>query len=81
MHLPKDWSWSRTEWHAEPGIHSYLSAWLYLFIAAFTLLLLYLLWHYLLAAVVLYAIIKAFTSNQHDHGNRRRCRRRDGPLL
>jgi hypothetical protein len=37
---------------------------LYLFIAAFTLLLLYLLWPYIVGLIVLYSIIKAFTSNQ-----------------
>jgi hypothetical protein len=48
---------------------------IYLFIAAITVLLIYLLWPYLVVAALLYAIIKAFTG-QHHHSNGRRCRRR-----
>jgi cell division protein FtsW (lipid II flippase) len=56
----------------EPDLENWI---LYLFIAAFTLVLIYLLWPYLVAAVVLYAILKAFISQPH-HSNGRRCRRR-----
>ena len=54
---------------------------IYLFIAVFALLVVYALWPYLLAALVLYAIAQGFCSqrhhsNHHNHSSRgRRCPR------
>jgi hypothetical protein len=49
---------------------------IWLFIAAFAFVVLYALWPYIVAAIVLYAIAKGFSNTQHYSNNNRRCRRR-----
>jgi hypothetical protein len=47
---------------------------IWLFITAFAFIVLYTLWPYIVAGIVLYAIAKGFSSHQSNHN--RRCRRR-----
>ena len=47
---------------------------IWLFICAFAFVILYALWPYIVAAIVLYAVAKGLSST-HDYSNRRRCQR------
>ena len=49
----------------------------WLFIGAFALVVLYALWPYILATVIVVALVKGFSSQRHQskHSNRRRCPR------
>ena len=49
---------------------------IFLFICAFALVVLYALWPYIVAVIVLYAIARGFTSPHHHSNRNRRCRRR-----
>ncbi len=49
---------------------------IWLFVCAFAFFVLYALWPYIVAAIVLYAVAQGFSSTHHHSNHNGRCRRR-----
>jgi len=57
------------------------NSWIYLFVCAFGLVIVYAYWPYIIAAIIPYAIAKGFCTPRSDHDNHRRCPRWEAQVV